>query len=215
MFFKILWFFLAIYGFFVFLESLICHGSTFDYYFGIPGSGKTTFAAWLSKRRLKRKGTVHSNVNIKGTYKLEKSDIGKYDISKTLMILDESGIEFNNRDYKNQKEALTKEQIAWFKLHRHYKVDIAVFSQSHLDTDVTLRRLSSRYYLLKKSIIPFFISRKEIVKFLTIEKENHQLIDGYKFRWLFGRRLIFAPSMWKMFNSYEAPELPKKEWIMY
>ena len=29
-------------------------GNTFDIYFGVPGSGKTTFAAYLAKKRLKK-----------------------------------------------------------------------------------------------------------------------------------------------------------------
>ncbi len=33
-------------------------GNSFDIYFGVPGSGKTTFAAYLAKKRIKRKGKV-------------------------------------------------------------------------------------------------------------------------------------------------------------
>lgn len=203
-----------IYCFLLILESIICKSSYFDYYFGVPGSGKTTFAAYIAKKRLKKKQKVYSNVNIKGCYKVEKEDIGMYDISNGDLLIDEAGIEFNNRDFMNKKVALTKEQIKWFKLHRHYKVNISVFSQSHEDTDATLRRLATRYYLLKKSIIPFFITRRTIKRTITIDKETHQIIDAYKFRW-FGRKLIFSPGMWKMFNSYEAPKLPKKDFAIY
>ena len=44
------------------IESIISkRNNTFDTYFGIPGSGKTTFSAWLSKKYQKRKINVFFN----------------------------------------------------------------------------------------------------------------------------------------------------------
>lgn len=117
------------------------HPLQLNIYFGVPGSGKTTYAAYLAKqaqresiiirlcRRFpcrfthwilsgsnwKRAYPVWSNVPIQGTYQLNaKSDIGVYMIQDGKMIIDEAGVEFNNRDYK----AFPKSAIRFFKYHR-------------------------------------------------------------------------------------------------
>ena len=98
-------------------------GNSFDVYFGVPGSGKTTFAAYLAKKRLKKRGRVLSNVNIKGTYEVKKDDIGQYMIKNCLLLIDEAGVDYNNRNYKKFDDDSTY----FFKYHRHYNVDIAIF----------------------------------------------------------------------------------------
>lgn len=183
----------------------------FSTYFGIPGSGKTTVASWLARNELKdkkKKRNVWSNVPIKGTYKLEKSDIGVYNISNGRLILDECGTEFDNRNFKKN---FTEEQVKFFKLHRHYKVDVNCFSQFWNDIDIKLRNLSTKLYLLKKSTIPFFIVRKEIGKKISINKETKEIIDEYYFKKL-ATKWYFAPKVWKMFVTDERPELPEKVW---
>ena len=58
-------------------------------YFGVPGAGKTTFAAYLAKHDLKRGFNVWSNVPITGTYKLSPvEDIGKHMICDGRVIID-------------------------------------------------------------------------------------------------------------------------------
>ena len=193
------------------LERFIMKPSnSFDIYFGVPGSGKTTFAAWLSKKRLKKKGKVFSNVPIKGAYKICREDIGAYDISNGLLIFDEVGVEYNNRDFKN----FTDREVYFFKFHRHYHVDVALFSQDWEDMDKKLQKLATHYYYIRKSMIPFCFSRRLIFKTIGIENETGKIIEKYKFSW-FNRRLIFAPAVWKMFDSHDRKELPKKnfeEW---
>lgn len=185
-----------------------CH---FDVYFGVPGSGKTTFAAYLSKKRLKKKGKVYSNVPIKGTYILDPvKDLGTYDVSNALIIVDEAGIEYNNRNFKDFKQ----NNLEFYKFHRHYKTDVAIFSQDYADMDLKLRKLATRYYLVKKSFWPYFIKRKLIGKRIGIDKLTHEIIDEYYFV-LFGSKWIFCPKLWKMFNTEERKELPKKEFKKY
>ena len=43
-------------------------------YFGIPGAGKSTFAAYLAKKDMKKGRKVWTNVGITGAMKCEKSD---------------------------------------------------------------------------------------------------------------------------------------------
>lgn len=185
----------------------------FSTYFGIPGSGKTTIASWLAREELKKekKGKnrkVWSNVPIKGTYKIEKSDIGKYHLEHGRLILDECGTEFDNRNFKKN---FTEEQVKFFKLHRHYDMDINCFSQFWNDIDIKLRNLSTKLYLLKKSAIPFFIVRKEIGKKISINKDTKEIIDEYYFKKL-ATKWYFAPKVWKMFVTNEKPQLEEKKW---
>lgn len=185
-------------------------GSTFDIYFGVPGSGKTTLAAYLAKKRLKHNRKVYSNVDIKGCYAVEKMDVGRYDISDGLLILDEAGIDYNNRSYRKFSE----EEVSFFKKHRHYNVDVAIFSQDFEDMDIKLRKLATRYFLIRKSSIPFMISKKLISKKIDIDKQTGQIIERYSFV-MFSRRFIFAPAVWKMFNTHEREELPHKKFRKY
>lgn len=208
-------------------------------YFGVPGSGKTTFAAYLAKQSLKtsklvtyaqkhdnrfcrwflargwgrRAVPVWSNVPITGTYVLDaKSDLGIHHIENGKLIIDEAGIEFNNRNYK----AFPPEAIYFFKYHRHYKMSIDVFSQSHEDMDVTLRRLAQNCFIVKSSIIPFFVVRKRVRRKIGIDKEAHQILDQYDFGIpILDSKWIFCPPLWKLFNSYSRKELKQKEWVRW
>lgn len=188
----------------------------FDIYFGVPGSGKTTFAAYLTKKALKKnpkgKYKVLSNVSINGAYKVLKQDIGHYQIDNCMLLLDEAGIDYNNRNYNK----FTDDETYFFKYHRHYRADISIFSQDYEDMDKKLRKLATRYFLVKKSILPGFIYRREIRKKIGIDKITKQIIDEYSFSFfLFGTKYIFCPKLWLMFNSYNYKELPKKDFEKY
>lgn len=177
-------------------------------YFGVPGSGKTTFAAWLTKRDLKRGLKVWSNVPITGAMKLDcKDDIGNYMICDGRVIIDEAGIEYNNRDFKN----FDARQLYFYKYHRHYELAVDVFSQGYDDMDKKIRTLAQRLYVVKKSLIPFFIYRQRIAKRVGINEVSKEIIDEYYFV-PFGRRYIFSPLLWGMFNTISREIYPEKEW---
>ena len=62
-------------------------------YFGVPGSGKTTYAAYLARHDIRRGIPVWSNVPITGCYQLDpKTDIGTYMITGGRVIIDEAVI---------------------------------------------------------------------------------------------------------------------------
>lgn len=201
----VLFIIIKIYAFFKFKRNC-----SFDTYFGVPGSGKTTIAAWLAKNRLKKGRNVYSNVSILGAYEIDKSDIGKYKIENGLLLLDECGSEYNSRNFK----AMPQEQIEWFKKHRQYQVDVVCFSQFWNDIDVILRNLSTNLYLIKPSLIPFFIKRKRIGKRISVDKETKQIIDEYYFV-PFSGFYFFAPGVWKMFKTHDIKEYPNKDFKIY
>lgn len=183
----------------------------FSTYFGVPGSGKTTVAACLTKRNLKRHIPIYSNVDIKGAYSIDKSDIGVYSMENGLLILDECGTEFDNRSYKTN---FTPAQVKWFKKHRHYGMDVVCFSQYWNDIDIKLRNLSTNLYLLTPSLIPFFVCRRKIRKRIGINKDTKDIIDEYSFI-PFSSFYFFSPSVWKMFQTHDKEDLPIKEFDIY
>ena len=169
------------------------------------------FTHWiLNGPNWKRAYPVWSNVPIQGTYQLNaKSDIGVYMIQDGKMIIDEAGVEFNNRDYKT----FPKPAIRFFKYHRHYGVSVDVFSQSFDDMDVTLRRLAQNFYVVRKSAVPFLVTIKRIRRKVGIDDNSHQLVDAYSFGLpILDTKWTFCPPLWKMFDSYDMEELPEKEW---
>ena len=97
-------------------------------FFGIPGAGKTTVAAWFARAYNKKKIPVFSNVCIKDTYMVKGEDVGKYMMMNkpSLFILDEASVFYNNRNYKN----MPIEAIKYFKYHRHFHQEVVVFSLS-------------------------------------------------------------------------------------
>ena len=208
-------------------------------YFGVPGSGKTTLAAYLAKSvmyesrvitwakahpnrfsdwlinssLLKREMSVYSNVPITGARALDpKEDVGRYMMVDGKVIIDEAGIEYNNRNFR----AFSPEAIYWYKYHRHYQCSVDVFSQSYEDMDITLRRLAQNYFVVKKSIIPYFIVCKRIKRKVGIDDNTHQIIDKFYFGLpIISSKWIFAPPLWKLFNSFSRKELPDKEWSVW
>ncbi len=224
-----------------FLLSFLCpkHPHVLNVYFGVPGSGKTTFAAYLTKwalhenalirfcrkhpnrltallldsRYLKRRIDVFSNVPITGAYQLNANEaIGHFMIEASNIIIDEAGIEYNNRNYKT----FSQEAIYFYKYHRHYKTSVDIFSQSYEDMDVTLRRLAQNFYVVRRSLVPFCVVARRIRRKVGVDEHTKQIMDLYAMGVpIIDTRRIFAPSLWKLFNSYSRKELPKKNWPVW
>lgn len=180
-------------------------------YIGVPGAGKTTLAAHIAKKAIKHNVPVWSNVPIKGTFQLDpKNDMGKYDISKGRVIIDEAGVDFNNRNYMKN---IPDDMLYWLKRHRHYDVAIDLFSQG-LDCDKKFITLARNIYIVSKSLIPFFLKYKRVVKKVGVDSITKQLIDEYIIV-PFSARYVFMPTKWKMFDTKEHKPLPTKEWIKH
>lgn len=178
----------------------------FYIYFGTPGSGKTTHAAKIVFDNLKKGIPTYSNVPIKGSFLIDASDIGQYSISNCDLIIDEASIEYNNRKYKSLPQSV----IQWYKLYRHYGVrNVYVYSQSYEDMDITLRRLADRYYLIKRTLLPCLAIVRPIHVRIGIDEQTKQIQDQYVFDLL--PSFVWLPRYWHLFDSWDAPELPQKE----
>ena len=183
-------------------------------YFGLPGSGKTTVAASLAKKYLKAGYPVWSNVPIRGCYELNpKTDLGEYEVENGLIIIDEAGGEFCNRNFKNN---FTVESMKWWRLHRHAGMACVILSQSWDDSDLTFRRLAYRFYYVQKSLIPWMVNilpirRRQGINDVTKEPCTEYRFDHVLVR-LFTTKKVFGPLYWKMFDSWDMPKLKKKTW---
>ena len=138
-------------------------------------------------------------------------DLGSTDMSDSLILCDEMGVDWNNRRFKD----LTDDTIRFLKYHRKYHSDIIGFSQSYIDMDVTIRRLSTRMYLLKRCWFwPWCTKALRITKTISIDDNTHDIVDAYQFDNLFIRlfttKRFYMPLYWHMFDSWDAPKLPIK-----
>lgn len=181
--------------------------------FGAPGAGKTTHAAMIVARNEKRKIPTFSNVYIKGAYEYDANlDLGQYYIGDCDLIIDEAGIEFNSR----KTLSLSQKIISVLKLYRHFNIrDIYVYSQAPDDMDITLRRLSTEFYLLRRSIIPGLSYTRRIVRDIgRIDQMTKQLTDGYEYVPL-SKRYFIRRLYYPRFDSWAKPDLPLKQFRIY
>ena len=172
------------------------------------GAGKTTLLSRYAQKELKRikKGkskfkSIISNTPISGCVYVP--DIRKLlqtsSPEHTLILVDEAGIVWNNR-----KMRIKDEEIEYIKLIRHYHSKLIAISQSHDDVDITIRRIYTNMFLLNK--LGQYTLIRPIKKYVTIDKETEQIIDGFKFRTVFTWGILFRPFYYKYFDSYYKPD---------
>lgn len=186
------------------------HENRLDIYMGLPGKGKTSFAARLAQIYIQKlKMPVWSNVDIKDTYLLDcKKDLFKYDIRNGLVIIDEAGLEFDSRNFKE----FTRDQTMFFKLYRHANLRIAVLSQSWDDVDIKIRKLAKNVYFIDKAFTKHLTKIIRLNKQLIINKEG-QIVTGFKEEGLIqGTRYAWTSKAWGTFDTHDMPPMPSKEW---
>ena len=188
-------------------------------FFGNPGCGKTTLACRMFYKSLKKGkkspySHLFSNFENKLSHQVNLSGLGEWTFpERSYIIIDEAGIEYNNRKYKS----LDQSTISWFKLHRHYRCDIDFVSQSWEDIDITVRRLADELWYIRR-LGPFTMCRR-VYKRIGVDDNTHQIIDKYEFGKLlpcilpfpFHRKnLIFflRKPYYKYFDSYSKMTLP-------
>lgn len=195
-------------------------------YFGLPGCGKTTFLARRAikeSRKIERGKSpytmVYGNVPLIGIkyYRYIPYDyLGKYQLYKALILIDEATIEQDSRDYKSFKQ----EKKEFFLLHRHYRCDIILYTQQWDGIDKKIRVITDKvYYIYKTRLTGKYLSRYYRVPYGIIipDKKDDteklgEIVQGYCKPNFFIRLFtppVFRPFWYKYFDSFDAPQLPE------
>lgn len=191
-------------------------------YFGLPGCGKTTLLTYFAKKFTK-KGSRYKNVytnvslSVPGVIYIDNSFIGNYNISDGALLIDEATLFADSRDYKN----FGKDKIEYFLLHRHYNVDIYLFTQQWDAVDRKIRVITDRVYYVYKGLLfgKWFSSYYRIPYGIIIPDPNKKgasgeklgdIVQGYCKPSIFVRLFapkIYRPSYYKYFDSWACRKL--------
>lgn len=185
----------------------------FTLIFGKKGSGKTSLMAKLAFKYSKKGVLVLcTEQNIKNTYYVDISNIGKYWLPENcVLLIDELSVCFNSRNFKNT----SLDTLKWFKYSRHNKVKIFAFTQVFDDSDKQIRNLADRMFLAKNK--GRFAIYRRIYKILDIKTDANgvgQIVDSFELGPLLrpGDTKFCSLSKYrKFFDSYSrlpVPDLP-------
>lgn len=191
-------------------------------YFGLPGCGKTTLAAYHALRHTRKRSRyryVYTNIrdlNVPGVTYITNDCIGKYDLHDCLILIDEATLFADNRDYKN----FSADKIEYFLLHRHYNADIFLYTQQWDGVDRKIRVITDRvYYVYKGKLtgrwftryyrIPYGIIIPDLKK--SDSEKLGEIVQGYAKPHILFRILspwLFRPLYYKYFDSWDRPPRP-------
>lgn len=191
-------------------------------YFGLPGSGKTTFLTMLAQKELKkirknksRYDKVLTNFYCDGCYKIDYKDLGHFSIENSLILLDEITLYADSRDFKQ----FDKFHKSFFLLHRHYNCDVIYFTQQYDGVDKKIRDITSSLYRVKK--VAFISIATQIYRCLDINEQTKEIVQGYRFPNIIERifcrvhRYCLRPLYYKFFDSWERPDLEDYEYAIW
>lgn len=195
--------------------------------FGKPGSGKSTFLTKMAYKEAKRGWEVYTDDPTNKVPGVEYFDSMQFKAGEWLpdgrkgqrwvdgsineknrnivLIFDEIGSLYNNRDFKNN---LTPETLRWWKEHRHKRVKIYYGSQSYKDMDLKIRQLSDQLYIIKRGILKNFSVAKPInIKFEILNNEGSensggQIVEQYSYDLPFFWKFVLLKKWIKKFDSY-------------
>lgn len=178
--------------------------------FGKKGSGKSTYLVKLARQYMKKGWTIYTNMEelfIPGVRHFNVQHLGDFvPEAHSLLLLDEVGMIWDNRDYK-----LFKPQVRdFFKLQRHYHVLVYMASQT-FDVDKKLRDLCDGMFLHSNFARVFTlgkrITRKVIITEAVGDSESRiseNLVMCPFWNWT----LTYIPKYAKYFDSHAIPEKP-------
>lgn len=183
--------------------------------FGKKGSGKSTLLTKLALQYQRHNIPVYSTEKIQGCYLIDYQDIGYVEFPpNSVILIDEVGMIWDNRNFKNFDTKVRD----WFKLQRHRKVTVYLFSQT-FDVDKKIRDLTDEMYLVEKKFRVFSYA-KRISKRIVLNKSTSEApskidenleFDSILLCWAGSRRFTFIPKYAKYFDSFVADRLLDKE----
>jgi len=189
-------------------------------YFGLPGCGKTTMMTALALKAVKEKKyeNIYCNVHIAvpGVTYIDNECIGTYDLRNALILIDEATLFADSRDFKN----FSKDKITYFLEHRHFNVDIVLFTQQWDGVDRKIRVITDRvYYVYKGKLLGRWFTRCYRIPYGIIipdpKKDSSEklgeIVQGYAKPPALVRLFspwLYRPRYYKYFDSWERPQLP-------
>lgn len=185
-------------------------------FFGFPGSGKTTVLSAIADMEISKKNSWlglphHANVlttfSVPGAFRLNFDDLGKYDMSDSLIIIDEVSLYADNRQFKT----FASEKMEFFKMHRHYNTDVIWCSQSATDADRKIRTSTDYMYLIEPYYFNYSII-KPICKGFDISNDiQDKFYLASPLQWIFVNRAKY----YHLFDSYACKKLPFKDFQLW
>lgn len=176
--------------------------------FGKKGSGKSSYLAKLALKYKRKHYNVYTNMDdlsISGIRFIDAKTLGEFvPESNSVILLDEVGMLYDNRNYKEFKPAVRD----FFKLQRHYKCIVYLASQS-FDIDKKLRDLTDEMYLCT-CVSGIYGIIRPITKKITLTEASSfgesRIADNLAFRPIFSWKVNYLPKYAKYFQSFNLPE---------
>lgn len=175
--------------------------------FGKKGAGKSTLMVKWMLRDLKHGWTVYTDIQdciIPGVRIINGQDLSTFiPEPNSAVYLDEVGISFDNRNYKNFDSGLRD----FFKLQRKYKCKVVMNSQS-FDVDKKIRDTTDGMILQTSFLNMFTLSRpisRHVALVEATSNGDSRIADNLKFDSIFSWRVSFMPKYFKYFKSFSAP----------
>lgn len=199
---------LGLFGLLAYLSRKYNNPYKLYFIFGKKGAGKSTYMVKEMLKHQKRGWIVYTDVpdvHIDGVRRMRADDLRVFTPeANSVLFLDEVGITFDNRNFKNFNDG-TRD---FFKFQRKYKVKLYMNSQA-FDIDKKIRDVTDKMYLCSSIanciclIRP--ISRRVTLTAPSAEAES-RIADSLKFDSIFTWRFIYMPRYHKYFDSFSAPE---------
>ena len=193
-------------------------------YFGLPGAGKTTLAVKHILEARQKGMNVFTNIDVKidGVFRVDRDDLGRYNISNGLVVIDEASLVYDNRAFKDFK----RKDMEFNLLHRHDHIDIEYFTQKFDGVDSKIRNITTNVYWIRKQPIRRWISKAILVPYGIVFPDRNsnnvgEIVNGYYqpgFWARFGAEKCKRKRYYKYFDSWATrylPPLPGDRKIIY
>ena len=159
---------------------------------------------------------MYTTEHVPGTYQIRYSDIGIYEFPPhSAIFIDEASLGWDNRAYKS----MPKSTIEWFRLQRHRKCKVYLFSQT-FDVDKKIRDLSDAMFLVSCKFRVFSWGKRIVRRTVLVEASGDspsRIDENLAFESLllapFGSRTFtFIPRYAPYFDSHSCSPLTPKDY---
>lgn len=181
---------------------------TLCFIFGKKGAGKSCLMIREMKKHLKRGWSVYTDMEdcrLEGVRIIDGDDLKTFvPDNNSFLCLDEVGIRFDNRQFKNFDTGFRD----FFKFQRKYRVKVMMNSQS-FDIDVKIRSVVDSM-ILQTNILNCISVSRPIRRSITLTEpsaeRDSRIADRLRFAPFWQWRFYWMPKYFKYFDSFSAPD---------